>query len=76
MDKEKFIENVKIQFEDPEEVTLSMDSDFRNFESYDSLTGMTIMVMLKDEYNIDITDEEYISKKTVQDLFDFVLQKK
>jgi acyl carrier protein len=76
MDKEKFIENVKNQFEEPEEVTLSMESDFRSSESYDSLTGMTIMVMLKDEYNVDITDEEYISKKTVQDLYDFVQQTK
>ncbi len=76
MEKEKFIENVKNQFVEPEEITLNMDSNFRDFESYDSLTGMTIIVMLKDEYNVDISDQEYISKKTVQDLFDFVQQNK
>ncbi len=72
MDKEKFIENVRQQFVDPDEVILEMESDFRQNESYDSLTGMTIMVMLKDEYNVDITEEEYRAKKTVQELYDFV----
>jgi len=75
MEEEKFIENVRQQFIDPEEIQLNMNSEFRKNESYDSLTGMTIMVMLKDEYNVDISEEEYRAKKTVQELFDFVLLK-
>lgn len=76
MDKSTFVENVKAQFLEPEEVSLAMSSNFRDVDSYDSLTGMTIMVMLKDEYGVDISDEEYRSKKTVQDLYDFVVSKK
>ena len=75
MDKNNFIENVKNQFENYQDITLNMESNFREVDTYDSLTAMTIMVMLKDEYNVDISDEEYLSKKTVQDLYDFVLLK-
>ncbi len=72
MDKNIFIENVKNQFENYQDITLNMESNFREVDTYDSLTAMTIMVMLKDEYNVDISDEEYLSKKTVQELYDFV----
>lgn len=72
MNKEKFIENVKNQFEDSEEISLSMESNFKEIDSYDSLTAMTIMVMLKDDYNLDISDEDFLSIKTVQELYDFV----
>ena len=72
MNTETFINNVRQQFMDPEEVTLEMTSEFRQIGSYDSLTGMTIMVMIKDEYGIDISEADYRSKKTIQELYDFV----
>jgi acyl carrier protein len=76
MNTETFINNVRQQFMDPEEVTLEMASEFRQIGSYDSLTGMTIMVMIKDEYGIDISEADYRSKKTIQELYDFVLSNK
>ena len=76
MNTETFINNVRQQFMDPEEVTLEMASEFRQIDSYDSLTGMTIMVMIKDEYGIDISEADYRSKKTIQELYDFVLSNK
>ena len=72
MNKEKFIENVKSQFADSEEITLTMESNFKEIDSYDSLTAMTIMVMLKDDYNVDISDKDFLSIGTVQELYDFV----
>lgn len=72
MNTETFINNVRLQFMDPEDVTLEMSSEFRQIDSYDSLTGMTIMVMIKDEYGVDINEAAYRSKKTIQELFDFV----
>ena len=52
-----------------------MESEFRKIMSYDSLTGMTIIVMFKDEYGIDISDADYKSMKTVQELYDYVILK-
>ena len=75
MNKPEFIENVKAQFVDADNITLTMDTDFRQIESYDSLTGMTILVMIKDIYGVDLSDAEYKSRKTVKDLFDLVESK-
>jgi len=76
MEKEIFISNVKQQFMDPEEIVLEMSTEFRQLDSYDSLTGMTIMVMIKDEYGIDIPESDYRASKTIQELYDYVLEKK
>lgn len=72
MNKQEFLQNVKNQFVDADEITLTMDMNFRQIESYDSLTGMTIMVMIKDVYGVDLSDSEYIAQKTINDLFDLV----
>lgn len=72
MDKEIFVQNVRQQFIDSDEIELSFDSDFRKVESYDSLTGMTIMVMLKDEYGVALTEDEYKAQKTISDLYNIV----
>lgn len=74
MDKLIFIEKVKEQFLEING-ELEFDSVFRDQDSYDSLTGMTIMVMIKDEFGIDITENEYRSKKTISELYDFVIEK-
>ncbi|RZJ65405.1 MAG: acyl carrier protein [Flavobacterium sp.] len=71
MDKAEFIEKVKEQFLDPVD-DLGFDDNFRDFGSYDSLTGMTIMVMIKDEFGYDITEADYRNQKTIQQLFDLV----
>ena len=75
MNKEEFLENVKKQFIDADAISLTLDMDFRQIESYDSLTGMTIIVMIKDMYGIDLSDAEYKSQKTVEDLFNLIESK-
>ena len=76
MNEQTFINNMREQYMDPEDVSFEMESEFRQVDSYDSLTGMTIMVMLKDEYGVDISEEQYRSKKTIQELYDFVSSNK
>jgi len=75
MNKQEFLENVKKQFMNADDISLSLDMNFRQIESYDSLTGMTIMVMIKDMYGIDLSDSEYKSQKTVEDLFNLIESK-
>lgn len=73
MDKNYFLENVKQQFINPNEIELNFNSNFREIDTYDSLTGMTILVMLKDIFDVDISEAEFKSKITVEDLFEYVL---
>ena len=75
MDKQRFLENIKSQFVDADDISLTLNMDFRKIESYDSLTGMTIMVMIKDIYGIDLSESEYKAQKTIEDLFCLVKSK-
>lgn len=64
----KFTEIVKNQFEDPDSIILDMDTKFRELDSFDSLTGMCIIVAIKDEFGVEITEEEFRTAITVADL--------
>jgi len=75
MEPNVFLENFKKQFIDGDKLEIAMKTEFRQIESYDSLTGMTIIVMIKDEYNVDITDNEYKSQKSINDLFNLIQSK-
>ena len=75
METTKFIENLKRQYIDVGDIELTLDSEFRQIGTYDSLTGMTIIVMIKDEYNVDITDSEYRAQKTIKELYELILSK-
>lgn len=75
MEKEIFIQNVTEQYLSLDK-ELTYDSNFKEIGSYDSLTGMTIMVMIKDNYGVDITESQFRSIKTIAELFEFVMQNK
>lgn len=73
MELNDFLGRFKEQFVDAEEITLTADCKFRNIESYDSLTGMAILVMIKDKFNIDIPEEEYKNLHTVCQVYNYIL---
>lgn len=75
MEKQKFIENVKSQFIDVENVEFTAETIFRNIETYDSLTGMSILVMLQDQYNITIADDDYKKLSTIEDIYNYVKER-
>ena len=75
MDKQKFLENVTKQFVDADKISLTLSTDFKNIESYDSLIGMAITVMIKDIYGVDMSISEYKSQETIENLFELVESK-
>jgi|TARA_B110000238_G_scaffold198084_1_gene241960 acyl carrier protein len=69
--KTEFINDLKLEFEE-DVVDLKEDTIFRNLDSWDSLTGMAIQVMLEDNYGVRIPDETFKSFKTINDIYEFV----
>lgn len=76
MEPNKFVSNFKSQFIDSDEITVDASTEFRKIGSWDSLTGMAVLVMIKDEYGIDMADTDLKKCKTVADIFEFVSSKK
>lgn len=58
---------------DPEEY--NSETEFRNIETWDSLTGMAIVTMIEDEWNVILTDSEFRSCDTISEVFKLVNEK-
>ena len=76
MEVNEFIEKFREQFIDADEITVTMDTDFRQLPTWDSLTGMSVLVMIQDEYGVEVTDSDIKSCKTVEDLYQLTKSKK
>lgn len=75
MDIQEFIINFKNQFDDPESVTMSPDTNFRSLDEWNSLTGLMTIAMADESYGVTLTPDELKSATTVQDLFNIILSK-
>ncbi len=65
--KEKFLENIKEALEiDGRDIQLS--DTFRDYEEWDSLSQLSLIAMLDEEYEVEIEDEEFASLKTLEDI--------
>ncbi len=66
---EKFIELAAEAFEvEPEEIT--METKFREeMEEYSSLVGFSLMVMMEEEYGVNISSDEFLKCQTIGDLY-------
>ena len=76
MDKNKFINDFTSQFIDADEISVDENTKFRDIGSWDSMTGMAVLVMVEDEYGIAMKDSDLKKCTTVQDIFDFISSKK
>ncbi|WDF62902.1 acyl carrier protein [Flavobacterium sp. KACC 22763] len=72
---EKFIENFKRQLEDVD-TDLNADTDYVNSDFWDSLTAVTIQMMIDDEYNVKIDIKKISSFTSVGELYHFVQESK
>lgn len=68
---ENFIENFKNQLDDIN-TNLSPDSDYASADFWDSLTAVTIQMMLDDEYGVKIDIKQISSFKSIRELYQFV----
>lgn len=72
MELQGFIEKLRDQFEDtaPEEIT--EETYFQELDEWSSLTALSIIAMVKTEYQRNITGKEIRACATVEELFSFV----
>ena len=68
---EEFIDNFKDQLED-DSVAINPETKFKELDSWDSLTTMLVIGMVKSDYDKDITAEQIKECETVKDLYNHV----
>lgn len=75
MEIKDFINHFEDVFEDTEISALKPETNFRELEEWSSLTALSTMAMINDEYDLAITADEMRSTTTFQQLFDLVSSK-
>jgi acyl carrier protein len=75
MELNDFLIKFQDQFADSSDIFIDADMNFREIESYDSLTGMAVLVMIKDEFDVEIADEEYKKMISVREIFNYIQSK-
>lgn len=72
MEINDFVKKFAEQFEETDSSEIQPDTEFKELEEWDSLTAMSVIAMVKTEYNKTITGKEIRSCDTVEDLFNLV----
>ena len=71
----EFIENFKKQLEDID-TELSPDTDYVNSDFWDSLTAITIQMIIEDEYDVKVDIKQISSFKSLIELYQFIQDSK
>ena len=76
MDINTFLEQVSEQFDDLEGAVVTADTRFRDLPSWSSITALSIISMIDEEYDVQIKGDDIRSSQTIKDIFERVLAKK
>ncbi len=75
MEIKDFIKNFAEQFEDTEASVFNADTKFRELDEWSSLSALSILGMIDEEYDIQLSPSEMRETNTIQELFDLVSSK-
>ena len=69
---DKFIENFADLFEETDISGFNAQTKFQDIDEWSSLTLLSIIAMIKVEYDVKVKGEEIRSSKTIEDLYNIV----
>lgn len=72
MEIANFISNFADQFEDTNADVFTPETKFRELDEWSSLTALSILAMVDEEYDIQLKADEMRKTNTIQELFDLI----
>lgn len=72
MDDKDFIQNFAAQFEDIDITEFTLKTRFRDLEGWSSLTALSIMAMIDEEYEVKVKGDDIRKSETIEDLINIV----
>lgn len=76
MDLQNFIRNFASQFEETEASAFKADTEFKSLDEWTSLTALSIIAMVDEEYDVTLKGDDIRNSNTIADLFNFVQSKR
>lgn len=75
MELKDFIENFAAQFDDTDASEFTADTEFKALDEWSSLTALSIIAMVDEEYDVTIKGDDIRDSETIEDLFNVVKAK-
>lgn len=75
MELKEFITNFAEQFDDTDASEIQANTEFRELDEWTSLTALSIIAMVDEEYDVQLKADEMRRAQTIQELFDLVKSK-
>jgi len=75
MDPDKFIENFAAQFDDTDTSEFTLETRFRDLEEWSSLTGLSVIAMIDEEYDVTVKGDDIRNSSTIKELYEIVNSK-
>lgn len=75
MDIKEFVEKFAEQFDDTDPAEITAATLFHELDEYSSLTALSIIAMVDEEFDVTLKGDDIKNAKTVEDLFNTVQSK-
>ena len=72
MDIKEFIENFAAEFDETPAEAFTPETEYKTLDEWNSLTALSIIAMVDDNYGKTITGANLRENATLQDLFNYV----
>ena len=72
MDQKKFIINFAAQFYETDSEIFSLETNFEEIAEWSSLTALSVLAMVEEEYRVLLTGDEIRNSHTIKDLYNVV----
>lgn len=72
MNANEFVKNFANQFEETDFAVFSPETKFRELDEWSSLIALSVIVMLDEEYGIQIENKDFKNLETIADIVDYI----
>ena len=75
MDIKDFIQNFAAQFDDTDASVFTPETNFREVEEWSSLTALSVIAMVDEEYDVTLVGNDIKNSNTILDIYNIVKDK-
>lgn len=72
MELKEFIQNFTDQFDDTDTSVFTQETKFKELEEWSSLTALSVIAMIDEEYDVKIKGDDVRNSQTINDLYAIV----
>lgn len=70
-----FLQNFLSVLDDTDEALITNETIFRDLDEWDSLTALSLIAMVDEEYSLKLTGDDIKTSTTLQDIFEKIKNK-